>query len=120
MLRLQGVGVERSLHCERLRHIVYRSHKPFFEWLYSPCGPWPLFSFLIYSQSVGLLGRVNSSSQGLYLNTGQHKHTINTYAHNIHALSEIRTHDHSVPESEDSSCLRPLGYRGRPSPFWET
>jgi hypothetical protein len=28
------------------------------------------FSFLIYSQSVGLLGRVISSSQGLYLNTG--------------------------------------------------
>jgi hypothetical protein len=40
-----------------------------FEWLYSPCGPWPVFSFLIYSQSVGLLGRVISSSQGLYLNT---------------------------------------------------
>jgi hypothetical protein len=26
-------------------------------WLYSPCGPWPLFSFLIYTHSVGLLGR---------------------------------------------------------------
>jgi hypothetical protein len=34
---------------------------------YTARGPWPLFSFLIYSQSVGL-------SQGLYLNTGQHKH----------------------------------------------
>jgi hypothetical protein len=51
------------------------------EWLYSPRGPWPLFSFLIYSQSVGLLERVISSSQGLYLNTGQHKHRINTYTH---------------------------------------
>jgi hypothetical protein len=30
---------------------------------------------------VGLLGRVISSSQGLYLNTGQHKHRINTYTH---------------------------------------
>jgi hypothetical protein len=30
----------------------------FFKSLYSPCGPWPLFSFLIYSQSVGLLGQV--------------------------------------------------------------
>jgi hypothetical protein len=44
------------------------------EWFYSPCGPWLLFSFLIYSQSVGLLGRVVSLLQGLYLNTGQHKH----------------------------------------------
>jgi hypothetical protein len=25
-------------------------------WLYIPCGYWPLFSFLIYTQSVGLLG----------------------------------------------------------------
>jgi hypothetical protein len=33
------------------------------------------WSFL---QTVGLLGRVISLSQGLYLNTGQHKHRINT------------------------------------------
>jgi hypothetical protein len=51
----------------------------FFHWLYSPCGPWPLFSFLVYSQLLGLLGRVISPSQGRYLNTGQHKHRINTY-----------------------------------------
>jgi hypothetical protein len=50
-----------------------------FHWLYSPSGPWPLFSFLIYSQLVGLLERVISPSQGRYLNTGQHKHRINTY-----------------------------------------
>jgi hypothetical protein len=30
--------------------------------------------FLDYSQAVGLIGRVISSSQGLYLNAGQHKH----------------------------------------------
>jgi hypothetical protein len=29
---------------------------------------------------------------------------------NIHALSEIRTHDPSVRASEDRSCLRPRGY----------
>jgi hypothetical protein len=51
----------------------------FSHWLYSPCGPWPLISLLIYSQLVGLLGRVISPSQGRYLNTGQHKHRINTY-----------------------------------------
>jgi hypothetical protein len=54
----------------------------FFHWFYSPLGPWPLlFSFMIILQTVGLLGRVISSSQGLYLNTGQHKDRINTYTH---------------------------------------
>jgi hypothetical protein len=33
---------------------------------------------------------------------------------NIHALSGIRTHYHIVRVSEDSSCLRQLGYRARP------
>jgi hypothetical protein len=51
-------------------------------WLYSPLGPWSLiFSFMIILQTVGLLGWVISSSQGLYLNTGQHKHRINTYTY---------------------------------------
>jgi hypothetical protein len=60
-------------------------------------------------------------SQGLYLNTGQHKHRINAHARprvythtpNIYALSEIRTHDHGLQASQGSSCLRPLGYRDR-------
>jgi hypothetical protein len=37
-----------------------------------------------------------------------------TYTPNIHALSGIQTHKHSVRASEDSSCLKPLGYRDRP------
>jgi hypothetical protein len=32
----------------------------------------------------------------------------------------IRTHDHSVHASEDSSCLRPLGYRDRQDCFTTT
>jgi hypothetical protein len=36
------------------------------------------FSFLIYTQSLGLLGRLIGPSQGLYLHTGQHKHRINS------------------------------------------
>jgi hypothetical protein len=63
------------------------------------------------------LGQVISSSQGLYLNAGQHKHRINTHTPNIHAISGIRTHDHSVRTSEDSSCLTPLGHRDR-LPNW--
>jgi hypothetical protein len=42
------------------------------------------FSFLIYTQSVGLLGRGISPSQGRYLRTEQHKHRM------------FRTHDPSV------------------------
>jgi hypothetical protein len=83
--------------------------QPFFLLL----GPSPFFSFIIcFTQTVGLLGRVISPSQGLYLHTGQHKHRINAHT-NIHASSRIRTYDPSVRASEDSSCLRPLGYRGR-------
>jgi hypothetical protein len=41
--------------------------------------------------------------------------TLNKHTHtsNIHALNGIRTHDHGVRASEDSSCHRPLGYRDR-------
>jgi hypothetical protein len=37
------------------------------------------FFILVILQTVGLFGRVISSSQGLYLNTRQHKHRKNTY-----------------------------------------
>jgi hypothetical protein len=37
------------------------------------------FSFLIYIQSVGFLGRKISPSQGRYLHTEQHKHIINVH-----------------------------------------
>jgi hypothetical protein len=71
------------------------------------------FYLWIYTQSIELLRRVTGPSQGLYLNTGQHKHRINAHTPNSHVLSGIRTYDHSVRASEDSSCLRPLGYRDR-------
>jgi hypothetical protein len=73
------------------------------------------FSFFlwVYTQLVGFIGRVIGPSQGLYLNTGQHQHRINTHTPNIHTQNGIRTHDHSVRVSEDSSCLRPRGYCDR-------
>jgi hypothetical protein len=46
--------------------------------IYSPCGPRPLFQFLNLRQSVGLLGRGISPSQGRYLNTEQHKQNEHT------------------------------------------
>jgi hypothetical protein len=52
--------------------------------------PWPLFfsSVIFFTQTVGLLGRVISPSQGRYLHTGQHKHRINACTY-ISALSGI-------------------------------
>jgi hypothetical protein len=85
-------------------------HSFIHQWLYSPLlGPGLFFSFIIcFMQTVGLLGRVISPSQGQYLHAGQHKHRINTYT-DIHALSGIRTHDPSVRASE--ACLRPRDHR---------
>jgi hypothetical protein len=42
-------------------------------------GSWPLFQFIdLFKQSVGLLGRGISPSQGSYLHTGQHKQNKRT------------------------------------------
>jgi hypothetical protein len=56
-------------------------HNPLFlHWLYSPLEPWPLiFSSMVILQTVVLLGRVISSSQALYLNTGKHIHIPNIH-----------------------------------------
>jgi hypothetical protein len=63
-------------------------------------------------QSVGLLGWVISSSQGLSLYANiENAHT--TQILNIHAQSAVRTHGPGVRLSEDISCFRPLGYRDR-------
>jgi hypothetical protein len=51
-------------------------------WLYSPLLDFArFFNFLIYTKSVGLLGRGISPSQSLYLHTGQHRHRINVHRH---------------------------------------
>jgi hypothetical protein len=77
-------------------------------WFYSPLDLGRFFSLLIYTQSVGLLLRGISPSQGRYLHTGQHEHRINAHTH-IYVLSGIRIHDPSVREVEDGSCFRPRG-----------
>jgi hypothetical protein len=64
------------------------------------------FSFLIYIQSVGLLGRGISRSQGRYLHAEQHKHRKITHT-NIQPWNGIRTHDPVVRAGEDVPCLRP-------------
>jgi hypothetical protein len=79
--------------------------------------PWALasaFQFHDHFTDGRTPGLVISLSQGLYLNTGQTR-TQNKRIHtpNIYALSGIRAHDPSVRASENSSCLRPLGYCDR-------
>jgi hypothetical protein len=91
------------------------------EWFYNPLlGPGLFFSFIIFfTQSVGLLGRKISPSQGRYIHTGQHKQGINADRHD--ASSGIRTHDPSVRAGEDSSCLRLRSHcdRFRTTQFYE-
>jgi hypothetical protein len=86
-------------------------HSFIHQWLYSHLlGLRLFFSFVIFfTQSVGLLGRGISPSQGRCLHTGQHKHRIKTHT-DVHALSVIRTHDPSFWASEDSSGLTPRGH----------
>jgi hypothetical protein len=73
-------------------------------------GPAFFLSFVnFFTQTVGLLGRGISPSQGRYLHTGQHKHRINANT-DIHALNGIRTQDQSARASEDISFLKPLGH----------
>jgi hypothetical protein len=66
-----------------------------------------------FLQTVGVLRRVISSSQGLYLSTGQYKQNKRLNTLNINALSGIRIHDPSVRANKDNSFLRPLGYCDR-------
>jgi hypothetical protein len=83
--------------------------------LHPSIGPWSLLQFrnLFYTDGRTPWTR-DKPSQGRYLHTGQHKHSINANT-DIHALSGIRTHDPSVQACEDSPCLRPRGQRDRQS-----
>jgi hypothetical protein len=71
--------------------------------------PKPLIQFRNrFSQTVGLLGRVDQSV-AMPLLTHRTTQTQNKRIHtsNIYALSGIRTHDPSIRASEDISCFRP-------------
>jgi hypothetical protein len=69
------------------------------------------FSLLIYTQSIGLLGRGISPSQGRYLHTEQHKNRVNPHRHSCFDWD-------SNPQSQCSrkrrrSCLRPSDHCDR-------
>jgi hypothetical protein len=76
-------------------------------------GPWPLLQLpIFFTQTIGLLGRVISPSQGRYLPRGQHKYRINAHT-DVYALSGIRAHDPSFRAREHSLCSRPRGHCDR-------
>jgi hypothetical protein len=62
------------------------------------------FFILVILQTVGLLGRVISLSQGRYLNTGQHKHRINTYQTSMPCVAFETT----IPTSERAKAVHAL------------
>jgi hypothetical protein len=84
-------------------------------------GPWPLIQVRNnFSQTVGLLGRVISPSQGRYLNTGQHKHRMSTTTHQT-SMPWVRF-EPTIPGSERASCAatvpgRQSHYKGKSNTF---
>jgi hypothetical protein len=62
--------------------------------------------FLIILQRVGLLGWAISSSQGLYQNTGQHKHRLNAYAHQT--SMPCVGFEPTIPASEQAKTLHAI------------
>jgi FAD synthase len=70
-------------------------------------GLWPLIQFRNhFSQTVGLSGRVISSSQGFYLNTVKHKHRINAYTHQT-SMSYVGF-EPTIPASERAKKVHAL------------
>jgi hypothetical protein len=82
--------------------------------LQSFVGPWPVFQFYnpIYSQQDSLGGGSARRKAATYT----HNSTNTEYNNkDTHASSGTRTHDPSVTESEDSSCVIPRGHCDRNS-----
>jgi hypothetical protein len=100
-----------SATCSEWRHpniLSYGICDNFFTGSAALLGRWPLlFSFLIiFLQRVGLLGRVISSSQCLYLNTGQYKHIINVYTYQT--FMPWVGFDPTIPASEREKTVHAL------------
>jgi FAD synthase len=70
-------------------------------------GPWPLIQFRNhFSQPVGLRGRVINTSEGRYLNTGQHKQRINAYTHET-SMTYVGF-EPTIPASERAKTVHAL------------
>jgi hypothetical protein len=79
------------------------------------------FSFLIYTQSVGLLGRGISTSQCRYLHTEQRKYKINAHRHP--SMPQVGF-EPTIPVFERAKTVhvfvRPRGHCDRPSTLYKT
>jgi hypothetical protein len=101
--------------CSFFQGVVW--HVYFFLWLYNPIQALAAsmkfsvsLQLLDLEQSVGLLGRWSARRKAsTCTQTQKNAHTTQTL--HIHAQSGIRTRGLGVCSSEDSLCLRPLGYR---------
>jgi hypothetical protein len=79
------------------------------QWLYSPLlSPGLFFSFVIDTQTAGLLGRGISSLQGRYLHTEQHKQNKRTQTFMPRVGSESTTP--VFERSKTVHCLRLCGH----------
>jgi hypothetical protein len=87
----------------------------FFRWLYSLLWPWSLISQFHDHFTDGRTPWTSDQPVARPLPKRRTTQTQNKRIHiiNIHALSGIQTHDPCVRANEDSTCLRPLGYRDR-------
>jgi hypothetical protein len=91
---LTGCGTHPAYYPVDFIHSIIKGYTALF------VGPWHLLQFHnFFAQSVGILGRVISPSQGRYLLTGQHEYRINAHT-NIHALSGIRTYNSSLQRAK--------------------
>jgi hypothetical protein len=73
--------------------------------------------FFIILQTVGLLGRVINSSQGLYLNRGKHKHRINTYRHQT-SMSCVGF-ESTIPASERAETVHASDRSATVTGMWQ-
>jgi hypothetical protein len=77
---LSGQKLKVMLSCAWIiKHQSIRTYLFIYLWLYSPCGPWPLFQFL----NLYTVNRISWTGirppQGRYLHTEQHKHRIKAH-----------------------------------------
>jgi hypothetical protein len=86
----------------------------FFQWLYSPfLGPGLIFQCLNLFYTDCRTPWTSDQPVARPLPIHRTTQTQNKRTHKHPCLSMIRTYDPGVRASEDSSCLRPLGYRDR-------
>jgi hypothetical protein len=117
------VRCSKQIRITILQEVQIKLHFFFFSLALQPqFGPWPtsmkLSVSLRFSRSW-TVGRTPWASDQLVarpLPVHKHRKThTHTQTLNIHALGGIRKHDPGFRASEDSACLRPLGYRDRPN-----